>query len=212
MQSYCWLFFLFLLSMSFKNLNKPSRRKIFLFLSLLLFARASRTSATFHPIFTMYGVMKVVIIVIDPTIGNKNELVTPTSTPPLATTKASSPPDDDRPKPVLSEVRILTPCILDDKNTVKNFAAIDTKINAKAGTMNMARRLISIKAPTDTKNIAANISLIGVAMTLVTEWTFDSAINTPAKNAPVATDILISYAIKERPNAIPKIVTISKSC
>jgi hypothetical protein len=101
----------------------------------------------------MYGVMKVVTIVIDPTIGSINELVTPTSTPPLATTKASSPPDDDRPNPVLSEVRILTPCILDDKNTVKNFAAIDTNINTKAGTLNMARRLISINAPTDTKNI-----------------------------------------------------------
>src|ERR687885_1221696 len=168
-QSYNWLFFFFLLSLSFKNLNKLSRRKIFLYLSLLLFARDSRASATFHPIFTIYGVMRVVIIVIDPTIGNINELVTPTSTPPLATTKASSPPDDDRPNPVLSEVCRLIPCVLDDKNTVKNFAAIDTPINTKAGTMNIARRRISINAPTDTKNIAANISLIGVAITLVTE-------------------------------------------
>jgi hypothetical protein len=136
----------------------------------LLLGREPRASATFHPNFIIYGVMKVVIIVIDPTIGNINELVTPTSTQPLATTKASSPPDDDRPNAALSEVRILlTPCTLDDKNTVKDFAAIDTSINTKAGTMNIARRRISINAPTDTKNIAANISLIGVAMTLVTE-------------------------------------------
>src|SRR5215212_5513658 len=156
--------------------------------------------------------MKVVIIVIEPTIGNIKELVTPTSTPPLATTKASSPPDDDRPNAALSEVRRLIPCFLDDKNTVKNFAVIDITINTKAGTINVAKRRISINAPTDTKNIAANISLIGVAITLVTEWTFDSAINTPAKNAPVATDILVSYAIKERPNAITNTVIINKSC
>jgi hypothetical protein len=33
----------------------------------------------------------------------------------------------------------------------------------------MARRLISIKAQTDTKNIAANVYRTGVAITLVTE-------------------------------------------
>ena len=108
--------------------------------------------------------MKVVIIVIEPTIGSINELVTPISTPPLAMTRASSPPDDDRPNAALSEVRRQMPCVLDDKYTIKNFAAIDISVNTKADT-------------TDTKNIAANTSLIGVAMTLVTEWTFDSAIN-----------------------------------
>ena len=148
--------------------NNPNRLQIFLLLSSLL-PREPSVSVIFHPIFTMYGVMKVVIIVIDPTIGNINELVTPTSTPPLATTKASSPPDDDKPNPVLIEFLILMPCTLDDKNTVKNFAAIDTNISTRAGTMNVPRRRISINAPTDTKNIAANISLIGVAITLVTE-------------------------------------------
>jgi hypothetical protein len=39
----------------------------------------------------------------------------------------------------------------------------------------------SINAPTDIKNKAANISLIGVASTLETACDFDSAINTPAK-------------------------------
>jgi hypothetical protein len=56
--------------------------------------------------------------------------------------------------------------------TVKNFAARDTTINTKAGTMNSGRRVISINAPTDTKNKAANISLIGVARTLETECYF----------------------------------------
>ena len=37
-------------------------------------------------------------MVIAPTIGSTNELVVPTSTPPLATTSASSPPDDESPK------------------------------------------------------------------------------------------------------------------
>jgi hypothetical protein len=86
--------------------------------------------------------MKVVIIVIAPTIGNIKELVAPTSTPPLATTRASSPPDDDKPNPVLSEVSILIPWSLDDKSTVKNFAAIDTNINTKAGIMNVGMRAI----------------------------------------------------------------------
>ena len=129
----------------------------------------TKTICNFHPNFTIYGVTKVVIIVIELTIGNINELVVPPSTPPLATTNASSPPDDDRPNAALSEIRRLIPCVLDDKNTVKNFAAIDTSINTKVGTMKIARIRISISALPDTKNIAANISLIGVAITLVTE-------------------------------------------
>ena len=55
------------------------------------------------------------------------------------------------------------------------------------------------------------MSLMGVASTFVTKCTFDSAINTPAKNAPVATEIPISWAITDRPNTIPKIDTISIS-
>ena len=37
----------------------------------------------------------VEIIVIAPTIGSRNELVTPISTPAIATTSASSPPEED---------------------------------------------------------------------------------------------------------------------
>ena len=114
--------------------------------------------------------MNVVIIVIVPTMGSKNELVEPpTSTPPLATTSASSPPEEDRPNADLSEVNRLIFCALDAITTVRNLAAIDTIISISAGTMNIGRTLISIKAPTDTKNIAANISFNGVAKTFVTE-------------------------------------------
>ena len=81
-----------------------------------------------------------------------------------------------------------------------------------AGIIKIGSCLISIKAPTETKNIAANISLIGSARTFVTECTFDSAISTPAKNAPVATEIPISNAINDKPKATPRTATISKSC
>ena len=79
--------------------------------------------AIFHPNFIIYGVMKVVIIVIVPTMGSKNELVEPpTSTPPLATTSASSPPEEDRPNADLSEVNRLIFCALDAITTVRNLA------------------------------------------------------------------------------------------
>jgi hypothetical protein len=57
----------------------------------------------------IYGVMNVVITVIVPTIGSRNELVTPTSEPPFAATRANSPPEEDKPKPVLKEVTMLRP-------------------------------------------------------------------------------------------------------
>lgn len=47
----------------------------------------------------------VIIIIIAPTIGSKNELVElPTPTSPLATTSASLPPEEDKPNADLSEV------------------------------------------------------------------------------------------------------------
>lgn len=156
--------------------------------------------------------MNVVIIVIAPTIGNTNELVAPTSVPPLATTRASSPPEEERPKAALNAVWVLYPCDLAAKYTVKNFAPIDTKISIIAGTIKSGNCVMSIKAPTETKNTAPNMSLIGVVNTLVTECAFDSAIKTPAKKAPVATDIPISNAINERPNATPRIATMRTSC
>ena len=47
---------------------------------------------------------------------------------------------------------------------------------------------MSIKAPTDTKKIATNISFIGLDRILETSADFDSATSTPARNAPIATD------------------------
>ena len=62
-----------------------------------------------------------------------------------------------------------------------------------------------MRAPIDIKNIAANISLNGVVITLATLALFDSATNTPAKNAPVATDNPSSLAANDKPNANPRI-------
>jgi hypothetical protein len=55
------------------------------------------------------------------------------------------------------------------KYTVKNFAISETAIKIRAGTIKRVKRDMSINAPTDPKNKAANISLIGVANTLETE-------------------------------------------
>ena len=58
----------------------------------------------------------------------------------------------------------------------------------KAGTIKAGISDISISAPMEIKNKAANISLNGVVITLATDALLASAIRTPAKNAPVATD------------------------
>jgi hypothetical protein len=50
--------------------------------------------------------MNVVIIVIVPTIGSITGLAAPTSIPPLATTSAISPPEEDNPNAVLVEVML----------------------------------------------------------------------------------------------------------
>jgi hypothetical protein len=55
------------------------------------------------------GDMNMVMIVIAPIIGSRNALVTPVATPPWAATKASSPPEDDNPKPALAEVSLSNP-------------------------------------------------------------------------------------------------------
>jgi len=80
------------------------------------------------------AVMKVVIIVIVLTIGNKNELVTPTSKSLFAATKANSPPEEDKPKPVLKAVTVFRPYNLDARNTVKNFADMEILTKTNAGT------------------------------------------------------------------------------
>lgn len=75
------------------------------------------------------------------------------------------------------------------KYTPSQIKPIETPIRINVGTLNSGTSLRSISAPTETKNNAAKISLTGVAKTLVTACDLDSAIRTPAKNAPTATDI-----------------------
>lgn len=70
--------------------------------------------------------------------------------------------------------------------------------------------LISISAPIDIKNIAANISLNGTVITLEIGELLDSATSTPARKAPVATDRPREFAINDRPNASPSIKIRSK--
>ena len=53
---------------------------------------------------------------------------------------------------------------------------------------------MSMSAPTDTKKIATNISLIGLDNTFETSEDFDSATKTPAKNAPIATESPTTFA------------------
>ena len=92
----------------------------------------------------------MVIIVIVPIIGNKNELVDPpTSAPPLATTSASSTPEEDKPNEDLSEVTRLIFCALAAIATVRNLADMDTIISIRSGTMNIGRTLISIASNHD---------------------------------------------------------------
>jgi len=54
--------------------------------------------------------------------------------------------------------------------------------------------VISINAPTETKKIATNMSLIGLDKIFDTSADFDSAIKTPAKNAPIATESPTTFA------------------
>jgi hypothetical protein len=60
----------------------------------------------FPSVFDKIWDMNVVIIVIVPTIGSITGLAAPTSIPPLATTSAISPPEEDNPNAVLVEVRL----------------------------------------------------------------------------------------------------------
>ena len=94
--------------------------------------------------------------------------------------------------------------------TMKNFEANEVSIRISAGNMKKGTRLISISAPMDIKNIAANISLNGIVITFAIEELLDSATNTPARKAPVATDRPREFAINDRPKASPNIKIRSK--
>ncbi len=73
---------------------------------MIIVAVLTKGISYFPSYFYRYGAMKVVMIVIVPTIGNMKDLVAPTSAPPLATTKASSPPEDADPNPNFKELTI----------------------------------------------------------------------------------------------------------
>ncbi|CAN5591048.1 hypothetical protein BH23THE1_BH23THE1_34630 [soil metagenome] len=94
--------------------------------------------------------------------------------------------------------------ISEARNTIANFTTEVTPTSNSAGIMNTGIKLISIKTPTETKNKATNISLMGVVKMLVTACDFDSAINTPAKKAPAATEIPSKFETYAKPKARPR--------
>lgn len=86
-----------------------------------------------------------------------------------------------------------------------------TPTNNSAGIMNTGIKLISISVPTETKNKATNISLMGVVKMLVTACDLDSAINTPAKKAPTVTEIPSKFETYAKPKARPRTATTKTS-
>ena len=94
---------------------------------------------------------------------------------------------------------------------IKNFEANEVKRSIIAGAMNDGISDTSIKAPIEMKNIAANTSLNGMVMTLAMLALFDSATNTPAKKAPVATDKPSPLDTNAMPKANPRITIRSKA-
>ena len=57
----------------------------------------------------------MVMIVMVPTMGKMMGFAAPTSIPPLATTSAISPPDEDSPTAVRADVILLILCNLEDE-------------------------------------------------------------------------------------------------
>lgn len=57
-----------------------------------------------------------------------------------------------------------------------------------AGIKKIGINEISIRAPNEIKNTAPNIILRGIVTILATDALLDSATNTPARKAPIATD------------------------
>ena len=132
--------------------------------------------------------MKVVIIVTIPINGNKDDVITPTSCPVFTTTNDNSPLAMAIPSPVRNAVMLLYFALINIPVTMNNFDTNDVRIKINAGRINDPMVEISIKIPTDIKKTAENKSLNGMVITLAREELFDSATNTPAKNAPVAVD------------------------
>ena len=126
-------------------------------------------SDTVKPSLIMYDERNMDIMVIVPTIGKIKELVTPISIPPFATISDISPPlDEERLIPARNAVFLLNPWDLELRNTMANFARDVIPTKTSDGIINTGIKLISNSAPTDTKKMATNMSLIGVVMMLVT--------------------------------------------
>jgi hypothetical protein len=94
---------------------------------------------------------------------------------------------------------------------IKSFEANEVRISINAGAMKDGISDTFIKAPIEMKNIAANTSLNGMVMTLAILALLDSATNTPAKKAPVATDKPSPLATNDMPKANPRITIRSKA-
>jgi hypothetical protein len=163
------------------------------------------TNFRVFPNFSKYGVMNVVIIVTTPNTGKTELEIAPMSCPALTTTKDNSPLAADIPIPVLRAV--VFPYLAIDRIplTKMNFEETDTAIRMRPGIKKNGTSDMSMSAPMEIKNNAANISLKGVVITRATEELFASAIRTPAKNAPVATESPIDLAKNERKKARPRI-------
>jgi hypothetical protein len=163
------------------------------------------------PNLRIYGVIKAVKIVTTPTIGNTEDVIAPTSRPPLTTTRDSSPLADDIPRPVLIAIMPSYLALTKIVVIIKNFDTNEVRISTNAGTINDGSSDTFIKAPIDMKNMAANTSLNGMVMTLAMLALFDSATNTPAKKAPVATDKPSPLATNDIPKANPRITINSNA-
>ena len=122
--------------------------------------------------------------------------------PPFAITKANSPPEEDNPIAERKDITLSIFWSLADTNTVANFAPIETIIKTIAGIIKSGINLKSMRAPTETKNNAAKISLTGVDKTDAIACDFDSAINTPAKKFLLLLKFLIQMPKKpfQKPN------------
>jgi hypothetical protein len=155
--------------------------------------------------------MNVVIMVTIPMIGNMLVEMAPICCPVFATTKDISARADDIPSPVLRTIFLSYPILSNTTLIINNFEANVVTIRIKAGRIRNGICDISMRAPIEIKNSAANTSLNGTVTTLAIAALFDSATSTPARNAPVATDNSRDDARKDNPKAKPSIEIRSKA-
>ena len=118
------------------------------------------------PNLSKYGVINVVMIVTTPNTGKTELEIAPTSCPALTTTKDNSPLAADIPIPVLRAV--VFPYLAIDRIplTKMNFEETDTAIRIRPGIKKNGTSDMSMSAPMEIKNNAANMSLKGVVITL----------------------------------------------